>query len=325
MGFFSSDDSRRRLRSQLTDYLGMIAALLLLIIIFTVKTEHFFTMLTFRTIANQIPTAIIMAVGMTFVLIMGEIDLSVGSVLALSGAVLGVLMGKLGLPLMLSVPLCLAAGSLCGSLNGLAVITWRLPSFIVTLGMLEAARGGAYLVTNSQTIYMGASIEKVSEIGLFGFTLPFMLAFAIVIAGQFMLSRTVFGRYVVAIGSNEEAARLSGIEVGKIKFLAFAMCGFWVALASVIQCSRMSAADPNAGAGFELTAIAAVVIGGTSLSGGRGSVIRTFFGVLIIAVLGAGLAQAGAQEPAKRLITGLVIVAAVILDKYRQRMRSKKA
>jgi ribose transport system permease protein len=185
--------------------------------------------------------------------------------------------------------------------------------------MLEAGRGAAYLVTSSQTIYIGAPIERISEIGLFGLTLPFLLAFVTVIAGQFFLSYHVKGRHILAIGSNENTARLVGINIRSVKIMVFTLTGFLVALASIIQCSRLSAADPNAGAGFELTAIAAVVIGGTSLTGGRGSVIRSFFGVLIIAVLGAGLAQAGAQEPLKRLITGMVIVVAVILDKYRQR------
>ena len=136
------------------------------------------------------------------------------------------------------------------------------------------------------------------------------------------MNYSVLGCHILAIGSSEKAARLAGIGPRPVKIIIFSLTGLMVALASVIQCSRLSAADPNAGAGFELAAIAAVVIGGTSLTGGHGSVVRTFFGVLIIAVLGAGLAQMGAQEPAKRLITGMVIVAAVIIDKYRQRRQT---
>lgn len=321
MDGFAHNTGESWYRNQLADYLGMTAALLALIVYFGLTTENFFSLLTFRTIANQIPTAIIVAVGMTFVLIMGEIDLSVGSVLAFCGAVLGVALVKWDLPLPLSIALCLAAGGACGLLNGFVVTQWRVPSFIVTLGMLEAARGAAYLVTSSQTVYIGSSIERISEMSLMGLTLPFLLAFIIVMAGQFFLSYSVAGRHVVAIGSNENTARLAGVNIRARRIMVFTLTGLLVALASVIQCSRLSAADPNAGAGFELTAIAAVVIGGTSLSGGRGSVIRSFFGVLIISVLGAGLAQAGAQEPAKRLITGFVIVAAVIIDKYRRRTR----
>lgn len=311
------------LKHQAADYLGMLAALLAMIAYFGFSTDNFFSLLTFRTIANQIPTAMIVAVGMTFVLIMGEIDLSVGSVLAFAGAVLGAALVTWELPLWLAIMLCLAAGGLCGFLNGFVVTRWRAPSFIVTLGMLEAARGAAYLTTSSQTIYIGASIERISEFDLFGLALPFLLAFIIVMIGQFLLSYSVAGRHLLTIGSNQATARLVGINIRAKRVMVFTLTGLLAGLASVIQCSRLSAADPNAGAGFELAAIAAVVIGGTSLSGGRGSVIRSFFGVLIISVLGAGLAQAGAQEPAKRLITGLVIVVAVVIDKWRQRVSNK--
>jgi ribose transport system permease protein len=309
----------------LAESFGLLAVLGLLIAGFGLATEHFFSYETFTTIANQIPSAIIIAVGMTFVLVLGGIDLSVGSVLALSGAVLGVAMVKYNLPLLPAMALCLLTGALAGLVNGLVSATWRLPAFIVTLGMLEAARGGAYVITQSRTQYIGAPVEKLTEIGLFGISLPFVIAFAIVIAGQVLLSGTIFGRHMLAVGANEESARLSGINGRRIMIAVFVMSGFLSALAAVIHCARMSAADPNAGIGYELQAIAAVVIGGTSLMGGRGSVINTFFGVLIIAVLENGLAQIGAQDPAKRIVTGGVIVAAVIIDYYRTRLRSRKA
>jgi ribose transport system permease protein len=307
------------------DYLGMALALAVLLAIFGVFAENFFTITNFKTIANQIPDKTIVAVGMTFVLIIGGIDLSVGSVLALSGAVLGVCMVRYGTSVPIAIAGCLAIGMLCGAANGLVVIKWKLPSFIVTLGMLEIARGGAYLVTGSETMYIGRTVGVIASTSILGLSLPFVLAVLIVIAGQFVLSRSVFGRYMIAIGTNEEAVRLSGIDPRPIKFAVFALSGFLVSVAAVINTARMEAADPNAGAGLELSAIAAVVIGGTSLMGGRGSVISTFFGVLIIAVLGAGLT--GAPEPTKRVITGCVIVAAVILDHYRHRIRKshKKA
>jgi ribose transport system permease protein len=157
-----------------------------------------------------------------------------------------------------------------------------------------------------------------------GLSIPFIIAVAIVIAGQLVLSRTVFGRYLIAIGTNEEAVRLSGIDPRPLKLSVFALCGLLTSIAAVIHTARLSSANPNAGYGLELQAIAAVVIGGTSLMGGRGSVVSSFFGVLIIAVLGTGLAQIGAQESTKRLITGCVIVAAVILDYYRHRIRNPK-
>ena len=186
--------------------------------------------------------------------------------------------------------------------------------------MLEAARGAAYLVTQSRTIYIGGPVEVITETAVLGLSLPFILALAVVVAGQLVLSRTVFGRYLIAIGTNEEAVRLSGIDPRPYKLAVFVLAGLLAAVAAVIQTARMSSANPNTAIGFELQVIAAVVIGGTSLMGGRGSVVSSFFGVLIIAVLGAGLAQVGAQEYTKRLITGCVIVAAVILDQYRHRL-----
>jgi len=301
----------------ITDYIGMALALALLLVIFGLSARNFFTLTTFRTIANQVPDITIVAVGMTFVLIIAGIDLSVGSVMALAGAVLGLFLVKFNLPLPAAIVVCLAVGILCGAANGLVIIRWKLPAFIVTLGMLEIARGGAYLVTESRTIYIGGPVEVITDASILGLSLPFIVAVAIVVAGQLVLSRTVFGRYLIAIGTNEEAVRLSGIDPRPLKLAVFVLCGFLTSIAAVIHTARLSSANPNAGYGLELQAIAAVVIGGTSLMGGRGSVVSSFFGVLIIAVLGTGLAQIGAQEPTKRLITGCVIVAAVILDHYR--------
>jgi ribose transport system permease protein len=186
--------------------------------------------------------------------------------------------------------------------------------------MLEAARGGTYLVSNSETLYIGGKAAGLATGSVAGLSVPFLIAVAVVVIGQLVLTRTVFGRYLVAIGTNEEAVRLSGIDPRPVKLAVFGLCGFLAGLAAVLQTSRMESADPNMGVGDELSAIAAVVIGGTSLMGGRGSVVNSFFGVVIIAVLGTGLNQMGAGEPTKRLITGCVIVAAAILDYYRQRL-----
>jgi ribose transport system permease protein len=299
------------------EYVGMAAVLAALVAVFSATTEHFFGATTLATIANQVPAAVVVAVAMTFVLVVAGIDLSVGSVLALSGSVLGVFLVRLELPLAVAVAGCIATGLLCGLVNGFVTVRWGLPSFIVTLGMMEIARGGAYLVTRSQTQYIGPVVERVADASLVGIGAPALVAVLLVAAGQVVLSRTVFGRYVVAVGTNEEAVRLSGIDPRPVKLAVFALSGALSAVAAVLYCARLGAADPNAGAGAELQAIAAVVIGGTSLMGGRGSVVRSFFGVVLIAVLGSGLAQAGAQEPTKRLITGCVIVAAVVLDRYR--------
>lgn len=315
------DPRRVRVPAVVVEYLGMALALGVLVAAFGVLTEHFLSAPTLRTIASQVPGAIILAVGMTYVLIIAGIDLSVGSVLALSSAVLGVSIVQYRWPVPLAIAACLGVGLVCGLINGLVTVRWRLPSFIVTLGMLEMARGGTYLVTRSQTQYIGSPIEFIAEASILGVPVPFLVALGIVALGQLVLSRTVFGRHMVAIGTNEEVVRLAGIDPRPIKVAVFVICGLLASVAAILHTSRLASADPNAGGGFELEAIAAVVIGGTSLMGGRGSVVRSFFGVLIISVLGSGLAQVGASEPTKRLITGCVIVLAVILDHYRQRLR----
>jgi len=312
----------RRTRDAVYEYLGMLAVLVLLAATFSLLTRgSFLTGDTFWTIIGRVPAAVIIAVGMTYVLIIAGIDLSVGSVLALSGGVLGACIVHHSMPVGLAIPTCLAVGMICGLFNGLVTVAWRLPSFIVTLGMLEIARGATYLVTNRESIYVGTSIDFIASSDTLGGSVPFLIAVAVVILAQAVLSLTVFGRYMIAIGTNEEAVRLPGIDPRPIKASVFAICGTLAALAAVLHTSRVTTANPNAGSDFALQAIAAVVIGGTSLMGGRGSVIRSFFGVLIIAVLGAGLAQIGADEHAKRIITGSVIIAAVILDHYRQRLK----
>jgi ribose transport system permease protein len=187
---------------------------------------------------------------------------------------------------------------------------------------LEVARGLAYLTTHSQTKYIGDAVEGLSgPIHGLAVSPAFLIALLVIAAGQVILSRTVFGRYLVAIGTNESAVRLAGINPKPAKIAVFALLGLLSGLGGVFYTSRLGSSDPNAGTGMELSAIAAVVIGGTSLMGGRGSVVNTFFGVLIIATLEAGLAQVGATEPAKRVITGGVIVAAVILDAWRRHLQ----
>ena len=318
---------RRKSQTQeiLENCLGLVAVLILLAAVFSVSTAHFFSITTFTSIANEIPTAVLIAVGMTFVLIIGGIDLSVGSVLAVSGGVLGIAMVQWQWPVWVAMIACVLVGAFCGLINGALIVRFQLPSFIVTLGLLEAARGAAYLVTNSQTQYIGADIEQINDFTIFGLSLPFFVSLIVVVIAQLVLTGTVFGRYLIAIGTNEEAARLSGIDPRPIKIIVFMISGALSGFAAVAYCARLASVDPNAGSGFELEAIAAVVIGGTSLMGGRGAVINSLFGVLVIAVLETGLAQLGAQEPVKRLVTGGVIVAAVIVDFYRIRRTAHTA
>ncbi|MGO9465112.1 MAG: ABC transporter permease [Isosphaeraceae bacterium] len=301
-----------------TDLLAMLIVLGALILLFGLLSRHFWTWRTLQSVVNQIPDLTVIAVGMTLVLIAGGIDLSVGSVLALSGAALGIAMSNWGWPLWPAVAVCLCVGTACGFLNGLVTVRWSIPSFIVTLGMLEVARGAAYRVTDSQTKYIGPRIERIAQpLPGLGVSFAFLAAIVVVLAGHVLLTRTVWGRYMVAVGTNEQAARFSGIGIRRIKLATFVLSGFLAATAAVFQVARLSSADPNGGVGMELAAIAAVVIGGTSLIGGQGSVLRSFLGVLIVAVLQTGLAQVGTTEPTKRIVTGAIIVLAVITDVHR--------
>ncbi len=306
------------------DYIGMAVALAALIAYFSMRSPRFLTPDNFLGMANQIPASIVVAVGMTYVLIIAGIDLSVGSLLGLSGAVLGIAMDKMGAPLPVALVLAIVAAGACGAVNGLVAVRWALPSFIVTLGMLEIGRGGTFLLTDTRTIYLGEKVGVLSNPLVGGLSTMFIVAVLIVVVAQWVLTRTVFGRLMVAIGTNEEAVRLSGIKTWPTKVAVFVVSGLMCGIGGAVVASRLQSANPNAGTGLELEAIAAVVIGGTSLAGGRGSVVNSFFGVLIMAVLSSGLAQVGAEEPTKRLITGLVIVLAVILDYYRSRITARK-
>jgi len=307
-----------------SESLGLLVIWAGLLLLFGVLSENFLTGNTLITLANSIPTLAVIAGGMTLVLIIGGIDLSVGSVLGLAGAVLGVAMVDWGWPFWAGAALCAGVGMLAGFLNGLVSVGLGIPSFIVTLGMLEIARGLAYLATHSQTKYIGGAVEGLSRaLPAIGCSLAFFMALVLIMLGQVLLSRSVFGRYLVAIGTNEQAVRLAGINPRPAKIAVFALLGLLTGLGAVFYTSRLGSSDPNAGYGMELSAIAAVVIGGTSLMGGRGSVLNSFFGVLIIATLGAGLAQVGASEPTKRVVTGLVIVIAVVLDAWRHHLAGR--
>ena len=276
---------RSLLGGALGNYVGLIAALLLMVVLFSSLSKYFFSVATFVTIANDIPAILVTAVGMTFVLIIAGIDLSVGSVMALSGAAAGIAMVGWHWPLFPAMLIAMATGLVAGLLNGVISVGWRLPSFIVTLGMLEVARGSAYIATDSRTQYIGSAIDWLSAPLFGGISPAFLIALVIVVVAQLVLTRSVFGRYMIGIGTNEEAMRLAGVDPRPIKIAVFAIAGLLAGLAGVFQTSRLEAADPNAGIGAELVVIASVVIGGTSLMGGRGSVINTFFGVLVISVL----------------------------------------
>ncbi len=300
-------------------WLGLVGVLAVLAVTFGLLTDHFLAWPTARALANQAPDGLLLATGMTLVIVTGGIDLSAGSVLALAGAVFGVIVAAAGMPVPVGILGAVGTGVACGLVNGAITVRWRLPSFLVTLAMLEMARGATYLVTSSQTIYLGASVDALNRGVIAGLAGSVILAVVVVAFGELALRQSVFGRQLLAVGSNPESARLAGINTARVRIAAFAIAGGLAGLAAVMQSGRLAAVDPNAGAGMELDAIAAVVIGGTSLAGGRGSVVASALGALVILLLGAGLAQVGAQEPTRRLVTGAVIVAAAILDHYRDR------
>lgn len=309
-----------RLRSLLAGQAALLLVLLLLTALFSVSLDRFFTFATLRAVLNQIPAITVVSTGMTFVLMTGAIDLSVGSVLALTSACLGLLMTKHQWGLPAAGTACLTAGLLSGLLSGSICTFARLPSFIVTLGVLQAARGLALLATGSRPQFIGARVEWLSSpIPGAGVSPAFLAAALLVLLAHLTLTRTVFGRWCRALGDNESALRLSGVDCRPLRLMVFVLSGLCASAAGVIETSRLSTGDPGGARGFELLAIAAAVIGGTSLSGGRGSVLSTFLGVLIISVLQTGLAHAGAGEGLRYLITGTITVASVAVDSLRTR------
>ncbi|TWU06224.1 ABC transporter permease [Stieleria varia] len=316
----------KHFRSAVLQYGGLTAVLALLIVFFGLGTGSFFQLSTVRLIASQIPELTLVAVGMTLVLVVGQIDLSVGSVMALSGAVLGVLMANHGWPLWATIPACLMTGAICGFATG-AISTWfRIPSFIVSLGMLEIARGATQRLLDSQVLTIGSEVAPISEpIARLGLSPAFLIALVAVFAAQFLLTRTVFGRYCVAIGTNAEAVRMSGIRTEPYAIGVFVISGLLCGIAGLAPTSLMEASDPGAGSGIELSAIAACVIGGTSLMGGRGNAISSFLGVIIIAVLQTGLSRMSVEDENKQIITGAVIIVAVLLDTVRRSLGQKNA
>ena len=311
----------KNIKRYASEYAGMVLIWVGLIVLFSLLSDRFLTRATFANLANQVPTLTVVAAGMTLVIITAGIDLSVGSVLGLSSAVFGVAVLSWGLPIPVALGVAMAAGAGAGFFNGWVSVRWRVPSFIVTLGMLEMARGLSYLATNSQTMYLDGALASLSRpLPGLGVPLSFLIALVVVAVLQFVLTRTVYGRRLIAIGANERAVKLAGVRTEGARIGVFVIAGALSALGALFYLSRLGSADPNAGAGLELSAIAAVVIGGTSLMGGRGSVLNSFFGVLIIVTLETGLAQIGASEPLKRIITGGVIVGAASFDAWRERL-----
>ena len=315
----------KRLMYLLLREAGIGVALVLLCIFFAIAAPQFASSLNLSNILTQISINTVISIGMTFVILLGGIDLSVGSVLALATIVAGLTITNPAYPVALAIFLAIVfsiiVGALCGLFNGFVSVHWKIHSFVVTLGMLNIARGAALQVSHSRTIFMFPEVfNHVGTQTIFGIPVIFLLAFVLVIFGSFILSKSVFGRMIYAIGNNEEAVRLSGHNTRLYKIIAFTLCGATVGIAAIMYMMRLNIASPILGVGFELNAIAAVVIGGTSMMGGKGSLIGTFLGAGVMGVLNNGLLMLGLGDFARQMVTGFIIVLAVIVDTYRAKL-----
>ncbi|RAZ90013.1 ABC transporter permease [Mesorhizobium hawassense] len=308
---------------------GVLLALVLITLFFSATAPYFASSGNALKIFVQIAINTVLAAGMTFVILTGGIDLSVGSVLALCTVVGATVMIDESLSPAVAITLallaCMATGAVCGFLNGWISTRWKIPSFIVTLGMLNMASGAARVVSDNSTITgLPQSFVDFGNL-IIGDFLPsiFLVAVLVIAAGWFVLRFTVFGRMIFAVGTNDEAVRLSGHNPDFYKVAAFTISGLTAGIAAMVYLLRLNIGSPIAGVGYELNAIAAVIIGGTSLSGGKGSIIGTLVGACILQVLSTGLQLLGVGDNFKPIVIGLVIVLAVILDAYRERLLRK--
>jgi ribose transport system permease protein len=303
-----------------------LIALFVLCLTLTLLTDNFLTVENGWNVMRQISVNICIATGMTLVVLTAGIDLSVGSVLALSGAVAaGLLKNGLDFPsanlhvgftLMGVVLSGLVVGSGLGLLNGWTITKFKVPPFVATLAMLTIARGLTFLWTKGFPISnLGGSFDYIGTGWFIGIPLPVWISFIIVFFAMVLTRQTKLGRYIYAIGGNESAARLSGINVSKVKIAVYTIAGGLAAIGGIIITSRLDSAQPNAGMSYELDAIAAVVIGGTSLSGGKGSILGTVLGAIIIGVLNNGLVLLDVSPFWQQVVKGFVILIAVIIDK----------
>jgi len=298
--------------------MGPLLGLLLLGIALTILSDRFFTLDNLLNVARQISINAIISVGMTLVILTGGIDLSVGSIVALTGSITaGLLVGGQGIvPAML---LGMVVGALLGLFNGVLITRAEIPPFIATLGTMTAARGFTLVYTDGRPITgMEDAFRYLGGGYIAGIPVPVIIMLVIFAAAYIMLKKTRLGRYIYAIGGNEEAARLSGINTKKILLSVYVLGGLLAGISGIIMASRLNSAQPTAGVSFELDAIAAVVLGGTSLSGGVGTIGGTLIGALIIGVLDNGLNLLNVSSFYQQIAKGLVILLAVFLDKKRK-------
>jgi ribose transport system permease protein len=303
-----------------------LLALLILCIVLSFMTDKFFTADNGLNVLRQVAVNVCIATGMTLVVLTAGIDLSVGSVLALCGALTAGLFKNglsfpandlfVGFTILGAIVGGLLLGSLLGWFNGFTITRFNVPPFVATLAMLTIARGFTMLYTKGHPISnLGTDFAFIGAGIVFGIPVPVWIAAIVVLIAVFITQKTKLGRYIYAIGGNEQAAKLSGINIKKVKLTVYAIAGALAALGGVIVTARLDSAQPNAGISYELDAIAAVVIGGTSLSGGKGSVWGTVMGAIIIGVLNNGLVLLNVSPFWQQVVKGSVILLAVVIDK----------
>jgi len=300
--------------------LGIVIALLALCLDLAIASPVFLTSSNFLNVFQQISINFVVAVGMTFVIISGGIDLSVGSNIALSGLLMGILMKNYGVPVPVTIFACIAFSGLIGLANGVLISFMQLPPFIATLGTMSIVRGAAYTVTGGQPIYtfpkaFTAVSGRVAGIPLYST----LIMLAVILLGWYILRYTRIGRFTYAVGGNENCAKLSGINLKKVKCFVYLVSGLCCGVAALLLSSRLDSAVPTNAEGQEMDAIAAVVIGGTSMNGGEGSMIGTLIGILIIGIIANGLNLLGVAQGPQKMVKGLIIVVAVIIDVIRRR------
>lgn len=316
--------------------LRAVLMLVLLLALFTALSPTFLTANNLSILAKHVAISALLAVGMTFVVLTAGIDLSVGSIAGLAGIVAGLLITGINfggathfLPIAIVILIALFVGALVGAFNGLLITRFSVTPFIATLGTLYIARGAALLLSGGHTFpnlagspeHHNTGFPALGQSFLLGIPTPVWLTLIITGVAALIAARTPFGRHIYAVGGNERAARLAGIRIDRVKFIAYIISGICAALVGLIIASQLEAAHPATGESFELNAIAAVVLGGTSLMGGRGSIGGSLIGALVIGVLADGLVMLGVSEFWQIIIKGIVIVLAVVVDQLQSRVQ----
>jgi ribose transport system permease protein len=322
----STNTKRSLIRPEAMQTLLAFAGLIVIFLVFFVISPYFRKF--DNIVAILLSTAVngVLALGVTFVIVTGGIDLSIGTVMTFSAVMTGVFIVDLGLPVWLGVVGGLLAGGACGLVNGFAIAKMKIPPFIATLGMMMMTKGLALILSKSKPIYLATApgFSKIAMGNLIpGINIPnaVLIMFAAAIVASLILGKTILGRYTFAMGSNEEATRLSGVNVNAWKMGVYALCGMFAGLGGVLMASRLNSAQPALGSGYELDAIAAVVIGGTSLSGGEGTILGTIIGAFVMSTLINGLRIMSVPQEWQMVATGLIVIGAVYLDIARRRGR----